>query len=174
MQASTTPAPRKRLRLMIGAALLAVLATFGYLSISNAKPAPQLTYQTITGETITPANLKGRVVMVNFWATSCTTCVAEMPQMVQTYNKYKGQGLEFVAVAMSYDAPNYVVNFAETRALPFKVVMDLKGDIASAFGKVQLTPTTFVIGKDGKVIRRYVGIPDFTELHLLLDKAVKA
>jgi peroxiredoxin len=174
MQASATPAPRKRLWLIVGATLLAAIGAVGFLSISKAEPAPQLTYKTITGETVTPESLKGKVVMVNFWATSCTTCVAEMPQMVQTYNKYKGQGLEFVAVAMSYDAPNYVVNFAETRALPFKVVMDLKGDIAGAFGKVQLTPTTFVIGKDGKVIKRYVGAPEFPELHALLEKAIKA
>jgi peroxiredoxin len=112
--------------------------------------------------------------MVNFWATSCTTCVKEMPQMVETYNKFKGQGLEFVAVAMKYDPPNYVLNFTETRKLPFTVAMDSGGDLARSFGDVALTPTTFVIGKDGKIIKRYVGEPEFGELHALLQKALAA
>lgn len=90
--------------------------------------------------------------------------------MVETYEKYKGQGLEFVAVAMQYDPPNYVLNFTETRKLPFTVAIDSAGDIARQFGDVSLTPTTFVIDKDGKIIKRYVGEPSFPELHKLLEK----
>ena len=111
--------------------------------------------------------------MVNFWATSCTTCVGEMPKMVDTYNKYKSQGLEFVAVAMSYDPPNYVVNYAETRQLPFTVALDVDGSAAKAYGNVAMTPTTFVIDKDGKILKRYVGEPDFPALHKLLEKSLQ-
>jgi len=118
--------------------------------------------------------LRGKVVMVNFWATSCTTCVGEMPKMVETYNKYKAQGLEFVAVAMQYDAPNYVVNYAQSRQLPFKVALDVDGAAEKAYGNVAMTPTTFVIDKQGKIIKRYVGEPEFAELHKLLEKALAA
>jgi peroxiredoxin len=93
--------------------------------------------------------------------------------MVQTYNQFKGQGLEYIAVAMNYDPPMYVVNYTQTRALPFKVAMD-DGSVAKQFGNVQLTPTTFVIGKDGKILKRYVGEPTFSELDALLDKALNA
>ena len=151
-----------------------MLTALGVFSTAKTQPAPQVSYKTITGEVITPDSLRGKVVMVNFWATSCTTCIHEMPAMVETYNKYKSQGMEFIAVAMSYDVPNYVVNFAETRQLPFKVALDLGGDVAKAYGDVKLTPTTYVIGKDGNVIKRYVGEPSFPELHALLEKAVKA
>jgi peroxiredoxin len=96
-----------------------------------------------------------------------------MPQMVDTYNKFKGQGLEFVAVAMKYDPPNYVVNFTQTRQLPFKVALDVTGEAARAYGDVALTPTTFVIDKDGRIIKRYVGKPEFAALHELLAKALK-
>ncbi len=89
--------------------------------------------------------------------------------MVQTYEKYHAQGLEFFAVAMSYDSPDYVLNFAETRALPFNVVLDLDGKIAEAFGEIKLTPTTLLIDKQGKIIRRYVGEPNFEELHRTLS-----
>ena len=113
-------------------------------------------------------------VMVNFWATSCTTCVKEMPQMIDTYQRYNARGLDFVAVAMSYDPPNYVINYTDTRKLPFKVALDPQNTLAKAFGDVQMTPTTFVIDKQGKIIKRYLGEPDFVALHKLLDAALAA
>jgi peroxiredoxin len=155
----------------IGAAALA-LAGIGYVAFAGSVPAPDVTFISIDGRKISTQDLRGKVVMVNFWATSCTTCVHEMPAMVDTYNKFKGQGLEFLAVAMSYDPPNYVLNFTETRKLPFTVALDSGGDIARQFGKVSMTPTTFVIGKDGKIIKRYVGEPEFSSLHALLQKAL--
>lgn len=157
---------------VIGAALVVVLGTVGYLSVSAKPTAPDVTFTSLTGEKVSMQSLRGKVVMVNFWATSCTTCVHEMPQMVETYNKFKDRGLDFVAVAMSYDPPNYVLNYAQTRALPFKVALDAQGDLAKSFGDVKLTPTTYVINKDGTILKRYVGEPQFAELHQLLEKAL--
>jgi peroxiredoxin len=109
--------------------VLAAIAVGGYVTLNKReKQRPEVTFLSIKGDKIAPADLRGKVVMVNFWATSCTTCVAEMPKMVDTYNKFKGQGLEFVAVAMSYDPPDYVLNYTETRKLPFKVALDTDGD----------------------------------------------
>ena len=138
------------------------------------KPAPAVTFQTVKGETIPLASLRGKVVLVNFWATSCGSCIAEMPQMVGTFNKYRERGFELVAVAMSYDPPQYVQNYAETRQLPFKVAMDANGSNAKAFGDVQLTPTAFLIDKDGNIVKRYVGIPEFGALHQLIEKSLAA
>ena len=152
-----------------GAVVLA-LAGIGYASFTTRSAAPDVTFISIKGDKISTQSLQGKVVMVNFWATSCVTCVKEMPQMVETYEKYKGQGLEFVAVAMQYDPPNYVLNFTETRKLPFIVALDSGGDIARQFGDVTLTPTTFLIDKHGKIIKRYVGEPEFPALHKLIEK----
>ena len=154
------------------AALIIVLAVVGYFSLSSTKPAPDVAFTSLTGEKFSTQSLRGKVVMVNFWATSCETCVHEMPKMVETYNKFKDKGLEFVAVAMSEDPPNYVLNFTETRKLPFKVALDVQGNAAKSFGNVRMTPTTFVIDKNGNVIKRYVGEPDFAALHQLLEKAL--
>ena len=107
---------------------------------------------------------------MNFWATSCTTCVAEMPEIVATHNKFKDKGYETLAVAMRYDPPSYVVNFAQTRQLPFKVAIDNTGAVARAWGDVQLTPTTFLVNKRGEIVKRYVGAPNFAELHQLIEK----
>ncbi|MEC4718746.1 TlpA disulfide reductase family protein [Noviherbaspirillum sp. CPCC 100848] len=175
MDAAHSNPPRNRTWIKIlGTLVIAVLATIGYLSLSSQKAAPEVTFNAITGQQVSMQSLRGKVVMVNFWATSCTTCVKEMPQMVQTYQKYKDKGLDFVAVAMSYDPPNYVLNYAQTRNLPFHVALDTKGDVAKSFDDVKLTPTTYVIDKKGNIIKRYVGEPDFAALHQLLEKALAA
>ncbi|MBL8332729.1 MAG: TlpA family protein disulfide reductase, partial [Rubrivivax sp.] len=75
-----------------------------------------------------------------------------------------------LAVAMSYDPPAYVSRFAESRKLPFGVVIDNTGAIAKAYGDVSITPTTFLLDKKGAVVKRYVGQPDFAALHGLIEK----
>lgn len=167
-----TTSSKPWLKPALAAAVIAVAGFGAYYSLNSAPAAPPVTFVGLKGERITPDELRGKVVMVNFWATSCTTCVAEMPEMVDTYNKYKGKGLEFVAVAMKYDPPSYVVNFTETRQLPFKVALDVTGEAAKAYGDVTMTPTTFVIDKDGKILKRYVGKPEFPALHKLLERAL--
>jgi peroxiredoxin len=174
MQADITTSRQRSWIKLAGVAVIAAVAAFGYFSMSSQKSAPDVTFTSISGEKVPLQSLRGKVVMVNFWATSCTTCVHEMPQMVQTYNKFKDKGLDFVAVAMSYDPPNYVLNYAQTRQLPFKVALDAQGDLAKQFGDVKLTPTTYIIDKHGKIIKRYVGEPEFAELHQLLDQALAA
>ena len=111
-------------------------------------------------------------MLVNFWATSCTTCVKEMPQIVDTFNKYKNQGFRTVAVAMAYDRPDYVVNFAETRQLPFDVALDVSGEVAKAYKDVKITPTTYLVNRQGEIIKTYVGEPDFSAMHTLIEKSL--
>lgn len=159
---------------MAAGVIVAALAVGGYVAFNQAPRAPDVTYVTIKGDKITSQSLRGKVVMVNFWATSCVSCVREMPQMVETYNKFKGQGMEFVAVAMEYDRPDHVINFTNARQLPFTVALDSGGGIAKAFNDVKMTPTTFVIDQDGKILKRYVGEPDFAALHVLLQNALAA
>ena len=71
---------------------------------------------------------------------------------------------------MSYDPPSHVVNYAETRKLPFMVAIDNAGAVARQWGEVKLTPTTFVIGKRGEVVKKFSGEPDFAALHLLIER----
>lgn len=171
---SSTPARKSA---WIKAALLIfglAIAIAAYFALFSRNTAPDVMFSSLNGDQISMDSLRGKVVVVNFWATSCTTCVAEMPEMVETYEKYKGKGLDFVAVAMKYDPPNYVINFAETRKLPFTVALDHTGNVAGSFGDVQMTPTTFVIDKNGHIIKRYLGAPDFAAFHQLLEQALAA
>lgn len=164
--------PLSRRHLAIAA--LAVTATVGgWLALGHSAghdAAPQVPYTLLDGKQMNTADFKGQVVLVNFWATSCTTCVAEMPQIVSTYQKYRARGYQTLAVAMSYDPPAYVANFAESRQLPFGVAIDNTGEIARSFGDVRLTPTSMLINKRGQIVKRYVGAPDFAALHTLVEK----
>ena len=153
-------------------AAIAIVLAVGAAVYLNAgvSRAPASTFVLLDGSSKTTEDLKGRVTLVNFWATSCVTCVGEMPKVIATYDKYKAQGYDTLAVAMSYDPPSYVVNFAETRKLPFKVAIDNTGAVAKAWGDVALTPTTYIVNKRGEIVKRYVGEPDFAELHKLIEK----
>lgn len=160
-------------KILLAIAILVVVAGVAIWQLpSAAKTAPDVTFTTLEGEQFTTQDLRGKVVLVKFWATSCVTCVAQMPDNIKNYNNLKERGYETVAVAMQYDPPNYVKNFAESRQLPFKVAIDATGDIARAFGDVKLTPTAFLIDKQGNIIRRYLGNYDKESFLATVEKAL--
>ena len=155
---------------MLMAVLLVAASAAGLYGCSSAQAAPESTFVLLDGSKKTTADLMGKVTLVNFWATSCVTCIAETPKIISTYETYKSQGYDTLAVAMSYDPPSYVVNYTETRKLPFKVAIDNTGAVAKAWGDVKLTPTTYLVNKRGQIVKQYVGEPDFAALHLLIEK----
>lgn len=156
-------------KLTIAAALPVLVAMLAYWLIQPSKVS-DVVFTSIKGETFSMASLKGKVVLVNFWATDCTSCVNEMPDLIKTYQQYQPKGLEIIAVAMPYDPPLQVVNFASQKALPFPVVHDSYADITHQFGDVKLTPTAYIYNKEGKRIQRAIGTLNFNKLHALLDK----
>ncbi|UFS57382.1 TlpA family protein disulfide reductase [Comamonadaceae bacterium M7527] len=151
--------------------LVAALAFASLLAgCAGNTQAPQSRFVLLDGSAVQTSDFAGKVLLVNFWATSCTSCVAEMPELIATHNAYANQGFDTLAVAMDYDPPAYVVNFAQTRQLPFKVALDNTGANAKEWGDVKLTPTTFIVNKRGEIVKRYVGMPDFAALHRLIEK----
>jgi peroxiredoxin len=155
---------------MLNRRVVTALAIAAALTGCAPDQAPAVDYVLLNGQKASSRDWNGKVMLVNFWATSCATCVKEMPQIVATYDKFKARGLDTVAVAMSYDPPAFVAKYAETRKLPFGVAIDNTGTVAQAFGSVQMTPTTFLINKRGEIVKRYVGEPDFAALHGLIEQ----
>lgn len=154
-------------KLLAGAALAGSLLLAG---CGTQQAAPETRFVLLDGSQTSTQALKGKVVLVNFWATSCVTCVAEMPQLIQTHQKYHARGYETMAVAMSYDPPAYVVNFSQSRQLPFMVAIDNTGAVAKAWGDIKITPTTYLVNKRGQIVKQYVGEPDFAAMHQLIEK----
>ncbi len=154
-------------QLITAATAIALFAGAVYMFTHNPR-APAVSLPLIDGRLAHSDDWRGKVVLVNFWATSCAICVKEMPALVDTYKAVAGPSFEMVAVAMAHDAPARVVHFARQRGLPFKVAFDARGEIASAFGNIAATPTTLLIDRDGRIVERIVGAPDFSWLRARL------
>jgi peroxiredoxin len=170
----TNPIMPRRRALLGASAVLGASAMLGLGGCAGRDAAPESNFVLLDGSVLRTADLRGKVTLVNFWATTCVTCVKEMPALVATHEKFAARGYDTVAVAMSYDPPSWVVNFAQSRQLPFKVALDNTGNIAKAWGDVKLTPTTYLVDKQGHIVKRYVGEPEMGALHALIEKLLAA
>jgi peroxiredoxin len=154
------------------AALAAALAWAAGVIVLSAPAAPEVRITALSGETFSTSDLRGKVVLVNFWATYCASCLHEMPRIVETHRRFAPRGYETVAVAVRQDSPYRVAKFVAAHALPFKVALDSSGELAKEFGNVRITPMSFLIDKQGRVLKRYVGEPNWTEVHHLVERAL--
>ena len=144
------------------------------LGVFDSRPMPDVVVTTISGDQYPLKSLRGNVVLVNFWATTCASCIREMPTLADVFEKYQPQGYRMVAVAMPYDPPNRVLDYARTRQLPFDVVLDVDGSVLRAFGDVPGTPTSFLVDRKGNIIHKYLGEPDFADLRERIEDALSA
>lgn len=135
---------------------------------------PALDYVLLDGSAGSTRQWLGKVMLVNFWATSCVTCVKKMPMLVSTHQRFKARGFDTLAVAMQYDPPAFVAHFAASRQLPFGVAIDNQGHIARGFGGINATPTTLLIDRQGRIHRRLLGEIGETELQRLIEALLSA
>jgi peroxiredoxin len=151
-------------------AAVIVLTVITALVLVNQKtPVPSVQGPSLSGKLIDTQALKGKPYLINFWATSCVTCVKEMPDLKALQTQFSDQGFQVVAIAMAYDKREFVERFAQERGLPFVFLHDQDGRWARAFGDVAVTPTTFLIDAQGQMLKRYVGPPDFKQLTSLVQ-----
>ncbi len=151
----------------LAVATLAIAASLVWTTRAAAVPSVKFD---ILGEPALPSEqLRGRVTLVNFWATTCSVCMREMPQLVETYRALHVQGFDVVAVAMPYDRPDWVLEYSQRKQLPFKVALDPEGKVSRAFGGIEATPTSFLVDMRGRVVKRFVGAPDFGDLRRAIE-----
>jgi peroxiredoxin len=143
-----------------GIILLFICLTFWVGLNKDKTPATTSTFTTITGQKLALQDLRGKPVLVTFWATSCSSCMAEIPHLIDLYQRFHPQGLELIAVAMAYDPPNQVVAMAKSKNLPYPIALDINSEHAHAFGDIWGTPTTYLIGTDGTISWHTVGMFD--------------
>jgi peroxiredoxin len=134
----------------------ALSAPLGYSSEFVGQPAPDFTLKSLDGGDISLSSYKGKVVLINFWATWCGPCKDEMPSMNRLYLKYKNKGLVVLAVSTD-DSGESVERFLIKNRVAFPVLLDTGMKVARAKYRVNAQPVTFLIGKDGKIINRYFG-----------------
>jgi len=142
--------------------VVALLAVVGFVWFSPAglKQIPDLTLEAIDGRTIKFRELSGRPLIITFWATTCPGCIKEMPHLIELYEELAAKGLEIVGIAMYYDPPNQVMTMARQRGIPYPIVLDQDKSALRAFGIRDLTPNSFLVAPDGRVVYHKVGEMD--------------
>jgi len=144
--------------------ILSMLLAFWYKSSLRLGMAPDAIFTTLTGNKIDLKQLQGNPVIVTFWATNCATCIQEIPHLIKLYQQFHPQGLEIIAVAMYYDPPNHVLSMSKAKQIPYPVALDLTANHAKAFGKIQYTPSTFLISPTGEIVMKKTGLLDIDSL----------
>jgi peroxiredoxin len=146
---------------IFGLFVVGLLSTLLYLTVfsDGLGKAPEITVTGTQGQSIN-LNKPMKPVLVNFWATSCPGCIKEMPDLAKM-KQTLGDRFELVAISMDYDPNEQVEKFIKANPYPFTFVMDTDGKLAKAFGDILLTPTSFLIAPNGKIVYQQVGEVQF-------------
>jgi peroxiredoxin len=152
--------------LLISLLLLLFLAAAGYYRFMPPRltHAPELSMLSVDGEELRLPAYRGRPVLVTFWSTTCPSCVREIPHLIDLYRELAPRGLEIIGIAMAHDPPDQVLAMRKSRGMPYPVTLDIHANAAHAFGNVRVTPTSFLIAPDGRVVQRRIGRLDMTGL----------
>ena len=160
----------------IGLVVLMLLLSIGYhwFVPKKLQTAPEVNFSIVDGRSLSLEQLRGRPVLVAFWATTCESCIKEMPHLIELYHDLSPRGLEIIGVAMAYDPPNQVMEMRQRKQIPYPVALDIQGKVASAFGDVRLTPTTFLIDSQGQVVIQKTGMLNMTRIRHELQSMLPA
>ena len=134
---------------------------------SDKPPAPPLELMSLDGRRYRLADLLGKVVVINFWATWCPPCVAELPSMQKAWDMLHGERFEILAVNVGEDEPSireFIAQF--TPRLEFPILLDLNNDTTESW-KVRGLPTTYILDKQGRIIYQAMGGRDMGSEHIL-------
>jgi thiol-disulfide isomerase/thioredoxin len=134
-------------------------------------PAPAWKLKDLDGREVSSAQFKGKVVVVDFWATWCGPCISEIPGYVALQKKYGAAGLVIVGVSVDRKGPEWVKKFVQENGMNYTVVMGDDG-IADAFGGFDAIPTTFLISRSGRILNKKIGAVPPEEYEKLVQQAL--
>lgn len=113
--------------------------------------------------------MKNQPLLINFWATTCSVCIHELPELIALYKEKSGDGLHVISIAMPYDPPNFVLDVSKQFEIPYPVALDINGEAMQAFGDVKATPSSFLFAPDGTLVSQQTGRTNFNELRLKIE-----
>jgi peroxiredoxin len=132
------------------------------------KPAPNFTLQDASGNTVKLSDYKGKVVLLDFWATWCGPCKIEIPWFMEFQRKYKDRGFTVIGVSMDEGGWQVVKPFAEEFKMNYPVVLG-SDETSTAFGGVDVLPTTFIIDKQGRIVASHQGLTGKDEMEKAIE-----
>jgi len=154
----------KKLVTLTVLALATTVSILFYLGDDNLDTVPEISLNIIDGRKIDLQALKGKPLFITFWATTCSTCVKEIPHLSKFYNELDVDEMEIIAIAMPYDPPSNVVKLSKTKNIPYPIAIDIEGNAVKAFGNINVTPTSFLIDAAGNVVEKKYGKINIEEL----------
>jgi thiol-disulfide isomerase/thioredoxin len=139
---------------------------------SASAPAPEVTFEDLNGKTVSLAEYKGKIVLVNFWATWCDPCYIEIPWLIEMQQKYGDKGFTVLGIAMDEEGKSAVSPFlakerfnVNGQRLPMNYPIVLGNDaVADKFGGLLGYPTSFLISRDGQIIKKIQGLISYEEI----------
>lgn len=120
--------------------------------------APDFTLKDLNGNNVSLSDYAGKLVFVNFWATWCPPCRAEIPGFIRLYDKYKDQGLAIIGISADRDGIEVVKRFVDANKVNYPIVM-YNMEVIQKYGGITGIPTTFVVNRKGEVVNKFVGFP---------------
>ena len=173
---------RNPLALVVVALAVATMLYFGFHMarrsgagyaprIAKMSVAPDFTLESLDGKSLRLSDLRGKAVLLNFWATWCGPCKIEMPWFVEMQNQYGSQGLQIVGVAMDDASKEDIAKFAKDMGVNYPILLG-KEAVGDSYGGVPALPESFFIGRDGKVVDKIIGLKGKGEIEDSIKKAL--
>ena len=173
---------RNPLALVVVAVIAAGMLYFGFhmaqrsradapAILGKSTPAPDFTLEKLDGGSMKLSDLRGKAVLLNFWATWCGPCKIETPWLVELQNQYRSEGLQVVGVAMDDSGKDEIAKFAKDMGVNYPVLLG-KEAVGDAYGGVPALPETFFIGRDGKIVDRIIGLKGRADIEDSIKKAL--
>jgi len=125
----------------------------------GGKAAPSFTLQDLNGKPVSLSDFKGKVIVLDFWATWCPPCVIEIPHFIELYEQYKDQGFAMVGISLDREGISVVKSFVRKYQINYPILMT-DGQVDRVYGGITAIPTTFVIDSAGNIRQKYVGYRD--------------
>lgn len=138
----------------------------------SVRPAPDFTLKTLEGDSLQLSSLKGRTVLLNFWATWCTPCLQEMPLLAQLHRKWEAHGVTVLGISLDRGDTEIISHYTERLAIPYPILLSSDA-VATAYNVVAL-PATYMIDADGMVTNHITGLANIEELEAVLTTQLKS